>query len=146
MQPRLKKLWPFALLLALLAPIAVWAGVDLGTQVEIGSGKYSVQHAKIALASASATEVVAAQGAGKTIVVVGFKISASAACNVKWVENTASATDLSGLTYLAANGGWTGGLHEGRSAFLYETSANVNLGIDSSAADAMSIEVWYIVR
>ena len=106
----------------------------------------AIQYVEIDLASVSATEVRAAVAANQ-IVVVGFKISASAALNIKWVDDTGGTPDdLSGLTYLAANGGWTAGYPEGRAVRLYATTSGENLGIDSSAADATSVEVWYVLE
>ena len=76
-----------------------------------------------------------------------FFAATSAALNIKWVDDTGGTPDdLSGLTYLAANGGWTAGYPEGRAVRLYATTSGENLGIDSSAADATSVEVWYVLE
>lgn len=106
----------------------------------------TIQFAQTQVTSASATQVVAST-ASNQIVVVGFKVSASAACNVKWVDDTGGTPDdLSSLTYLGANGGWTAGYPEGLPARLYETTSGENLGIDSSTADALDIDVWYVTE
>lgn len=106
----------------------------------------AISHATLNLASASATQIVAS-AASNQIVVVGFKISASAATNIKWVDDTGGTPDdLSNVTYLSANGGWTAGYPEGGAVRLYATTSGENLGVDASTADAISVEVWYVTE
>jgi len=93
--------------------------------------------------------VVASAGGGTTVVtntgsrklrIMAVNVIASAAVNVKW--QTSSGADLTGLAYLATNGGYILGYNP---IGWFETVAGDNLVINLSGAFPVGGHVTYIL-
>ena len=99
------------------------------------------QLSKVLTASAAnATEIVAAV-ASKSIVVVSYVLVANAAVNVKF-QSDGTPTDLTGLLYLAANGGVVAGFNQ---QGWFRTIAGEALAIHLSAAVAVGGHLNYVL-
>ena len=96
------------------------------------------------LTAGGTTQLVAAQGAGNSIVVLGWIISADAVTNVRFLAGATQDPDaaISQAAFLAANGGWTSDYE----SQWYETSDNAALVLWSSAAATVGVTVRYGVR
>lgn len=96
---------------------------------------------KVLTASAlGVTEIVAAV-AGKSIVVVSYVLVANGAVNVKFQSHT-TPTDLTGLLYLAANGGVVAGFNQ---QGWFRTISGQALDINLSAAVAVGGHLNYVL-
>jgi hypothetical protein len=89
------------------------------------------------VASSSGNTAVVAAVSGKRIVVVAHKILANAAVNVKWQS---ASTDITGLSYLAANGGEVLPYNP---AGWFRTTAGEALNINLSGAVAVGGHITY---
>lgn len=103
---------------------------------------YLVQSAFTTVATGGAGDitVLGAQGAGNSILVVGWIISTSADSNIVFESN--GATTISPTVYLGANGGWTADFQ----AAWFETSDNQSLTLQVSTGATYSVQIRYIVR
>lgn len=106
-----------------------------GTYVDVLPQKYS----KIAASSTGNNTVVAAV-TGKKIRVLAVNFSASAAVNVKF-QSGAGGTDITGLYYLAANGGFVLPYNP---LGWFETAAASLLNLNLSGDVAVGGSVTYI--
>ena len=88
------------------------------------------KRAVISASSSGATQVVAAV-TGKKIRVISLVVIIGGAANVKFQSNDGSATDITGLLPLAANGGFSAGVSE---LGHFETASGARLDINLSAA------------
>lgn len=95
----------------------------------------------VATGGALEVEVVAAQGAGNSILVLRWIVASSAAASVNF-ESDDSDAGLGPPIPLAANGGWTADFQAG----WYETADNQGLMLQVSASTTISVQVWYVVR
>lgn len=96
-----------------------------------------VKYAVITTSASGATAIVAAV-TGKKIRVIAYSVVANAAVNVKWQSGT---TDVTGLKYLAANGGIVQGYNP---AGWFQTASAEALNINLSGAVAVGGEVVYV--
>lgn len=95
--------------------------------------------AKIAVSSSGANTIIAAV-TSKKLRVLSYNIMANAAVNAKWQSHVAP-TDLTGLKYMAANGGICAPFNP---VGWFETVAGEALDLNLSGAQAVGGEVVYI--
>lgn len=95
----------------------------------------------ITASTSGATTIVAATG-GKKIRVVSMQLVANAAVNVKW-QSHVTPTDLSGLAYFAANGGYV--LPYNPEGWFLDTVIGEALDINLSAAVAVGGTLTYVL-
>jgi hypothetical protein len=107
--------------------------------IYVGGVSLTVFYAKIQTSTSGASTVVAAVS-GKKIRVIGFRLSASAAVNVKF-QSHVTPTDLTGLAYYAANGGEVVPKNE---YGWFETVAGEALDLNLSAAVAVGGSLAYV--
>jgi hypothetical protein len=93
------------------------------------------------VASASGVTTVVAAVAGKIIRVVAMQLTASAAVNVKW-QSHVTPTDITGLAYLAANGGYV--LPDNADGW-FQSLLGEALDINLSGAIAVGGSVTYVL-
>lgn len=120
----------------LLAQIA--ASGELGT-IYNGTTALTPKFKTIVASASGATTVVAAV-ASKKLTVLSYVLVANAAVNVKW-QSSVTPTDISGLLYLAANGGVASG-HSPTGHF--QTIAGEALNINLSGAVAVGGHLVYV--
>lgn len=97
------------------------------------------QYAVVATSASGVTNIVAA--ASKLVIrVLAVNIVANGAVNVKW-QSHVTPTDLTGLAYLAANGGYILPYNE---AGWFQTIAGEALDINLSAAIAVGGSITYV--
>lgn len=87
------------------------------------------------------TQLVAAPGSGKQIVVHGIYVSSDTAQTVTFESGT---TDARWVQYVAANGGQT--LNAGQGRHLFTCSDNAALTYTTSAAGNVFVSVDYDIR
>jgi len=87
-------------------------------------------------AAQTSTEMVAAPGTGKHLVLTDVIMSALTANSIKLVEDTTSAVDIHEIVYLGTTGNYSHSF-----AIPMALSSNVNLGFTSSASAAHSVTV-----
>jgi hypothetical protein len=97
--------------------------------------------AAIAASSSGNNTIVAAAGASNKIRVLAVQLIANGAVNAKW-QSGAGGTDLTGLAYLAANGGYVLPFNP---AGWFETAADTLLNLNLSGAVAVGGSLTYIV-
>ena len=96
-----------------------------------------MNHAKISTSSSGATQLVAAV-TGKKIRVLSYVLFCNAAVNAKFQSGS---TDLTGLLYLAANGGVSATV-EGIGCF--QTASGEALNLNLSGAIAVGGHITYV--
>lgn len=92
------------------------------------------------VASASGVTTIVALVSSKKIRVVAMQLVANAAVNIKW-QSHVTPTDLTGLAYLAANGGYVFGYNP---AGWFQTISGEALDINLSAAVAVGGSLTYV--
>jgi hypothetical protein len=105
-----------------------------------GSYLYEIRRAAIA-ASTSGNNTLVAALTGLRIRVLAVGLMASAAVNVKF-QDGAGGTDLTGLFYLAANGGFVLPFNE---EGWFQTSSGTLLNLNLSAANAVGGSLVYTI-
>jgi uncharacterized protein YgiB involved in biofilm formation len=90
-------------------------------------------------ASSSGDNAIVAAVTGKRIRVLAYALIANAAVNAKW---RSASTDVTGLLYLAANGGVAAGF-EGMGCF--QTAAGEALNLNLSGAVAVGGHLTYVL-
>jgi hypothetical protein len=93
-----------------------------------------------AVIAVSATGTIVALVAAKKIRVVALQLTASAGVNVKW-QSHVTPTDITGLAYFAANGGYVLPYNP---AGWFQTIAGEALDINLSAAVAVGGSLTYV--
>lgn len=91
-------------------------------------------------ASTSGDNTIVAAVVGKKIRVLAVQVNASAAVNYKW-QSGAGGTDITGLNYAAANGGY---VLPYSPIGWFETASNTLLNLNLSAANAVGGSITYI--
>jgi hypothetical protein len=121
----------------LLGSVAV--GQQVG-QVFNATTALSPQYSTFSTSAAGATQIVAAQGAGKKIYVLRWSVSSNGTTNVNLQSHTttANATGIRYLTQFASGGGAY------CPAGIMATAANEALDVNNSAAVAISGEVTWV--
>jgi hypothetical protein len=102
----------------------------------------TVVSAAVSATADGANEIVAAQGAGKKIRVLGYVIVASATNGVKWQSGS---TDKSGVMPFGANGGASAPLSTDPEVFWFETAANEALNLNNGTGVDTFGHVTYTV-
>lgn len=90
-------------------------------------------------ASSSGDNTIISAVASKVIRILGYVLSASAAVNSKWKS---AATDKSGLTYHAANGGVAVTCEDG----MMQGGTNEAWILNLSSAVAVGGHIWYVTE
>lgn len=99
------------------------------------------RYATVATSASGATTIVATPTAGQTIRVVAINLVANGAVNVKW-QSHVTPTDLTGLAYLAANGGY---ILPYNPAGWFEANISEALDINLSGAVAVGGSITYFL-
>lgn len=111
-----------------------------GTDVVMNAGTaLTPKFAKISCSSSGANIIVAAV-TSKKIRVLSYVLVANAAVNAKWQSHT-TPTDLSGLLYLAANGGVSAPFSQ---VGHFESLSGESLDLNLSSAIAVGGHITYI--
>lgn len=111
-----------------------------GNPVKVAAVASGGIKAIITASISGATTIVAAVG-GKKIRVVSMQLTVNAAVNVKW-QSHVTPTDLSGLAYFAANGGYV--LPYNPEGWFLDTTIGEALDINLSAAVAIGGSLTYV--
>lgn len=98
--------------------------------IKVHGVSYAIQYAAIEASGSGNNTLVAAGGAGLVIRVLSMEITASAAVNAK-VQSGAGGTDITGLAYLAANGGVVRGFNK-HGHFQTATATLLNLNLSGA--------------
>jgi hypothetical protein len=104
-----------------------------------GTASAAALFAPIAVSASGVTNILAAV-ASKSIRVLAVQLVANAAVNIKW-QSHVTPTDLTGLAYLAANGGY---VLPYNTAGWFQTIAGEALDINLSAAVAVGGSIVYV--
>lgn len=91
-------------------------------------------------ASSSGNNTIVTAVTGKKIRVLAVQVNATAAVNLKW-QSGASGTDLTGLNYATANGGYVLPFSP---VGWFETASNTLLNLNLSAANAVGGSITYV--
>jgi hypothetical protein len=101
---------------------------------------HEIKRAKISVAAAATGEIVAAQGAGEVVVLIGYVLTLTgAAGSVEWKSDT---TAVSGVMGLVENGAYSADSRYG----LCETAANKPLKLSAVGGAAEGMATYVVVR
>lgn len=102
---------------------------------------YEVKTDAISAASSGDNELLAAQGAGKSIIVLSWDLVCSDAVTVRFESNNDSDNFLTGAYSFAANGG----ISSNSQPFCFKTNANESLNMILGGAVAVAGSLTYVV-
>jgi hypothetical protein len=117
----------------------VWAPYKDSASIYVAGVACTPKFAAIS-ASSSGNNTIVSAVSSKKIRVIAFNFIANAAVNAKW-QSGAGGTDLTGLYYLAANGGISAPLND---YGYFETASNTLLNLNLSGAVAVGGVLTYI--